>query len=155
MKTKIPGALPLRHSHHPSVILASRRESRLAFASPSPSVILAPSPVRHSRQQAGIQAGVRDEELDSRARPENDGGEKDTHGKDNDGLDSRGCPENDGRRKTRVILATLPLRHSHHPSPSVILASRRESRLAFSPPPQPPSHSTNTATSTIRILNLP
>ena len=85
--------LPRRHSHRPSpsVILASRRESRLVFPT---------------------------EELDSRARLENDGGgrgwegrawipgeaprmtAKKTHGTENDGLDSRARIENDGNRKT-------------------------------------------------------
>ena len=60
-----PSFSPVSHS----VILASRRESRLVFP---------------------------DQELDSRGCPENDGGEKDTHDTDNGGLDSRAGLENDG-----------------------------------------------------------
>ena len=60
-----------------------------SFSPSLPSVILAEggNPVLCTRPR-----------LDSRARPENDGGRK-THGTENGGLDSRARPENDGERK--------------------------------------------------------
>ena len=87
----------------PSVILASRRESRLVLSMKN--WIPGDAP----RMTAG----------------------KDTHDTDNGGLDSRAGLENDGGERHRGNDPRLPRPSFSPPSPSVILASRRESRLVF------------------------